>query len=69
MTDEEARNLSIPLDLLGEGNYQATIWKDAADADKYPTRLQKEVIPVDQDTVLEAKMAPGGGHVIHIISK
>ncbi len=67
MTDEEGRTLSIPLDLLGEGNYQATIWKDAADADKHPTRLEKEVIPVDQDTVLEAIMAPGGGHVIHLI--
>ena len=69
MTDEQGRNLSIPLDLLGEGNYQATIWKDAVDAGIHPTRLEKEVVFVDQDTVLEASMAPGGGHVIHITVK
>ena len=66
MTDGEGRTLSIPLDFLGEGSFEATIWRDAGDADVNPTRLEKEVIPVDQDTVLEAVMAPGGGHVVHI---
>jgi alpha-glucosidase len=66
MTDENGRTLTIPLDFLGEGSFEATIWKDAADADAHPTRLDKEVISVDQDTVLEAVMAPGGGHVVHI---
>jgi alpha-glucosidase len=67
MTDEDARNLSIPLDFLGEGSFEATIWKDAPDADADPTRLEKEVFAVDQDTVLEAVMASGGGHVVHIV--
>ncbi len=66
MTDEDGRTLSIPLDFLGEGSFEATIWKDADDADVYPARLEKEVIPVDQDTVLEAVMSPGGGHIVHI---
>ena len=66
MTDEEGRPLSIPLDFLGEGSFEATIWKDAADADVNPTRLEKEVIAVDQDAVLEVVMSPGGGHVVHI---
>lgn len=66
MTDEEGRTLSIPLDFLGEGSFEATIWKDAADAEVDPTRLEKEVIPVDQDTVLEALMSSCGGHVVHI---
>lgn len=66
MTDEEGRTLSIPLDFLGEGSFEAIIWKDAADAEVYPTRLEKEVIPVDQDTVLEAVLSPCGGHVVHI---
>ena len=64
MTDEDARTLTIPLDFLGEGSYEATIWKDAPDPN--PTRLEKEIMQVDQDTVLEAVMAPGGGHVVHI---
>jgi alpha-glucosidase len=67
MTDEQGRTLSIPLDFLGEGSFEASIWKDAADADVNPASLEKEVVAVDQDTVLEAVMAPGGGHVIHII--
>ena len=66
MTDEDGRTLSIPLDFLGEGSFEATIWKDAADADIHPTRLEKEVLSVDQDTVLDAVMAPGGGHVVQI---
>jgi alpha-glucosidase len=66
MTDEDGRTLAIPLDFLGEGSYEATLWKDAPDADQHPTRLEKEVMLVDQDTVLEAVMAPGGGHVVHI---
>jgi len=66
MTDEEGRTLSIPLDFLGEGSFEATIWKDASDAEVAPTRLEKEVLPVDQDTVLEAPMASCGGHVVHI---
>lgn len=66
MTDERGRTLSIPLDFLGEGSFEATIWKDAPDADLNPARLEKEMLPVDQDTVLEAVMSPGGGHVVHI---
>ncbi len=66
MTDGEGRTLAIPLDFLGEGSFQATIWRDADDADVHPTKLEKEVMPVDQDTVLEAIMAPGGGHVVYI---
>jgi alpha-glucosidase len=69
MTDEEGRTLSIPLDFLGEGSFEASIWKDASDADVYPTRLEKEVIPVDQDTFLEALMSPCGGHVVYIKKK
>jgi alpha-glucosidase len=66
MTDETGRTLAIPLDFLGEGSFEATIWEDAADADSHPTRLVKETVRVDQDTVLEAVMAPAGGHVVHI---
>ena len=66
MTDETGRTLSIPLDFLGEGSFEATIWKDAADAGAYPTRLEKETVRVDQDTVLEAVLAPAGGHVVYI---
>jgi alpha-glucosidase len=67
MTDENTRTLTIPLDFLGEGTYTATIWRDAANADVDPTRLEKEILNVDQDTVLKAVMINAGGHVVHII--
>jgi alpha-glucosidase len=69
MTDIEARTLSIPLDFLGEGSYRATIWKDAGNSEADPTNLEKEVIDVDKTSVIEALLAPGGGHVVHIVPK
>jgi len=69
MTDMEARKLTIPLDFLGEGSYRATIWKDAGNSEVDPTNLEKEVIDVDKTSVIEALLAPGGGHVVHIVPK
>ena len=57
------------MDFLEEGAYIAHIWEDAADADKLPDRLNKREIKVDKSTVIDAKLAPGGGHVIHIRQK
>ncbi len=69
MTDWSPRLLSINLDFLGEGSDLATIWEDAADADKFPDRLNKREVEVDKTTIIEADLAPGGGHVMHIRKK
>ncbi|MFC2116691.1 glycoside hydrolase family 97 protein [Bacteroidota bacterium] len=66
MTDLTGRTLSIPLDFLEEGDYTANIWKDSEDAGVNPVNLVKETVKVSPSTVIEAIMAPGGGHVIHI---
>jgi len=69
MTDMEARTLSISLDFLGEGTYEATVWKDAEDSFDNPTHLETEVVEADRSSVIDAEMTPGGGHVIHLKPK
>jgi len=65
-TNEEARELKIPLDFLGEGKYSATIFEDAPDAhyktnrEAYKSR-KKDVTSADSIT---AKLAPGGGFCV-----
>ena len=69
MTDWDERELDISMDFLGEGKYIATIWKDGEDANENPVSLIKEEIELDNSTILKAKLAKGGGHVIHIRRK
>jgi alpha-glucosidase len=62
-TNENGRALSIPLSMLDNGNYTATIIQDGKDAD---FRTNKESYSVTQKTVtskqtIEVKLAPGGG--------
>jgi len=61
MTNWDARDLEIPLDFLGSGEYEAQIFADGADADKVATSLsisKKRVQPSDK---LHVHLAPGGG--------
>ena len=66
MTDWTARALRVPLGFLGRGEYEATIWADAGDANKNPASLTKITRIVTRRDRLQAIMAPGGGHVVHL---
>lgn len=67
MSNEESREVSFSLDFLEEGTYNATLWKDAFDADTHPAHLEKEEIPdVNQETTMHVKMEKGGGFVMII---
>ncbi len=66
MTDWTGRSLHIPLTFLGDGDYRATIWADAPSAENHPAALARTVRSVTRDNTLTAKMAPGGGHVVHL---
>jgi hypothetical protein len=64
MTDEQARNFSLPLNFLSPGKkYNAIIYRDADSADwkNNPEAYQIDKMQVDSKTVLELKLAPGGG--------
>jgi alpha-glucosidase len=67
-TDDNARELNIPLDFLGKGAFEAVIFEDAPDAhwqtnrEAYFVRKQR----VKSSDVVIAKLAPGGGHCMLI---
>ena len=61
MTDHEARNLSIDLSFLDEGDYAIEIMKDGTNASQIAIDYQRIVTSVDRNTTLDISMAPGGG--------
>ncbi|WP_163537987.1 glycoside hydrolase family 97 catalytic domain-containing protein [Gracilibacillus sp. YIM 98692] len=69
ITDENGRDLEVPLDFLDEGKkYVAEIYSDAADTDleTNPTAVSiNKVIVKSQDT-LTASLAAGGGQAVRI---
>jgi alpha-glucosidase len=70
VTDEECRTTTIAWSqLLGEGQYQAIIYRDAVDAhwDTNPYATQIDTIVVESSAEpLNIQMAPGGGFAIRV---
>ncbi len=67
MTDENARSFTISLSFLSVNkNYIATIYRDADDADwkNNPEAYRVEKFLVDSKTIVNLKLAPGGGTAI-----
>jgi alpha-glucosidase len=65
MTNEDAREISFSMDFLGEGSYDATLWKDAADSDRHPAHLEKEEIPgLEKNSRFRVNLEKGGGFVL-----
>ena len=64
VTDEERRELTVPLDFLDEGRaYEAQIYRDGYHAHwrTNPYAFEIERRGVRSDDVLELRLAPGGG--------
>jgi len=66
MTNWDPRSLDIPLDFLGEGEYQATIFADGPGADRHPTRVSVTTTKVSAQDKLTANLAPGGGYAMYL---
>lgn len=66
ITNWDPRTVKVPLSFLGDGKYTAEIYADAADAGTNATHTEFTKQNVDRNTVLEVKMAPGGGNAIWI---
>jgi alpha-glucosidase len=66
ITNWDARAVQVPLSFLGEGKYVAEIYADAPDAGTEATHTTFTKQDVDRSTVLEVKMAPGGGNAVWI---
>ena len=68
ITDEEERTVTISLDFLDNGRYQATIYRDGDNAgwETYPTAYTIENRSVTKNDELTITMACGGGFAISL---
>ena len=62
MTNEEPREMAIPLDFLGEGAYTAEIYADGAE----PKDVTVSTQTVSADGSLRARLASGGGYAVRL---
>lgn len=61
MTNWNARDLTVDLSFLGDGNYKATIFEDGVNANRDATDYSTKTITVTSKDKLNVKMASGGG--------
>ncbi len=69
LTNWDARKLDLNLSFLGEGNFQAEIFKDGVNSDKVGRDYKKETIQIPANRNVTINMAPGGGYVMKITKK
>jgi alpha-glucosidase len=63
MADWNGKSLDVPLDFLGPGPYRSHRFVDGINADRFPTDYDWIREEVDRSSVLEIRMASGGGTV------
>jgi alpha-glucosidase len=66
MTDWSRRTVEVPLSLLGDGPWEATVWSDGPNADKVGTDYRRRVTEVAAGGTLRLDLAPGGGAVVRL---
>jgi len=66
INDWTPRQVEIPLEFLGSGDYQAELYVDAPDAGENPTHLEMRQLTVDRAMRLRLWLAPGGGCALHL---
>ena len=66
MTNWSPRDLTIDFSFLGDGVYQAVVFKDGVNADRDATDYKREVIKISSTDKLNIQLAPGGGWAARI---
>lgn len=66
MGDATARELSIPLSFLGKGRFTAEIYADDVAHPENLAKLQTGSQTVSATDNIAAKLAPAGGHLVHL---
>ncbi|MDO6602581.1 glycoside hydrolase family 97 protein [Arenibacter palladensis] len=61
MTDWTSRDLELDLSFLKEGNYEMEVYRDGINANRYAEDYKIDVMEVNRESKIIAKMAPGGG--------
>ncbi len=69
MNANQVREVEIPLRFLGAGEYEAGIYSDAEEVADYPERIWESSVDVTSASKLMARMAAGGGYVVHFRKK
>lgn len=67
MTDWTPRDLQVPLNFLGRGEYTAEIYEDGADAAQFPKHVSIEKKSVRATKELDVHLAPGGGYAVRFV--
>ena len=67
ITNGDARELEIPLEFLGSGDYMAEIYSDASDAEVNPKHTLIEQRRVNAAGRLKLSLAPGGGLAVRLV--
>jgi len=66
MSNWDARSVTLDFSFLGEGTYQATVFKDGINADRDATDYKKEVVRISSGDKLKIQLSPGGGWAARI---
>ncbi len=66
ISDWDARTLTLDCSFLGNGTYQATIFRDGVNADRDATDYKKEVVNITSGDKLNIQLSPGGGWAARI---
>lgn len=66
ITNWDARSYDIDLSFLGDGKYEAEVFKDGLNADRVAQDYKKEIVFIPDSRKVQIKMAPGGGFVMRI---
>ena len=67
ITNHQARDITLSLIFLENGNYNAAIYSDLDDAAQYPNKLGKKMIMVNKNSSVNLKLAAGGGAVMELM--
>jgi alpha-glucosidase len=69
MTDWSARELTLDLSFLPEGEYKVELYKDGVNADRAACDYTKVILDLPADRKLNVRMMPGGGFAAKISIK
>ena len=69
LNDWKARDLTLDLGFLGEGDWTMEIFRDGINADRAARDYKRELAPVPADRKVKIHMAPGGGWTARITKK
>ena len=69
LNDWKARDLTLDLGFLGEGDWTMGIFRDGINADRAARDYKRELVSVPADRKVKIHMAPGGGWTARITKK